>query len=162
MTDNVVNIDDLKKQKVIRELEDDADLDPVASNEKVIGVLTENERAVFLEIMELVEEIQDILDDNEASMLEHLAEITRNRKDKKGYQQEIKKIAEQQMAGLPDGPREEFSRLTVKKDYLNAMLWYIIRDRLGVYGQLVGIRQGFSIICASNHPTQLSPSPVAS
>lgn len=135
-------IKDMREKRVIRDMEAEIELPAFGPGDEKIGVLTEEERALYIEIMAIEADIDDHERELQARSLTQLGQHIREEKDRN---EAVKKWTEN-MIFSDEAEAEVYFEMFYRKDYLNSMLWYNVRRRLGVFGSTMAVRYGFAIV----------------
>lgn len=134
-------IEDLRRRRILREQEQSIDLPNFGPNEERIGVLNDQERAIFVETAVIDATLWDWSKEITARSAEKIAKHIRE----KDTPQEVVEQMQQDIVFEDDAEAEQYYAEVYRKNYLDALLWYGIRERLGCFGANLAIRYGFSV-----------------
>lgn len=139
---DAAKIADMRERKLLTEQSGKVDLPLVSSGEKRLGLLTPEERAVYLQIVDIDTQLEDWGHEIAARSAELVAKHIRSSPDPTTAHENIS--ADSPLESDAEG--EEYYELIYRKEYLQAMFWYTVRARLASFGHTLGIRIGFTIV----------------
>ena len=137
-------IQNLKDQRLISEQEEQIELDPIQPGEQVIGTLTDEERTLYVEIAVLDSQIDETSKELAARSFEKAAAATRKSKSPQDLVAQMK----DEVIFLDNNEAEQFFYEEQRYHYLKNMLYWSLRNRLKVWGAVLGIRAGFAVVVA--------------
>lgn len=137
-------IANLRQQRLISEQEEQIELDPIQPGEQVIGTLTDEERALYIEIAILDAQISDTAKELAARSFEKAAALTRRAKTPADMIAQMKDDA----IFTDNNEAEQFFYEEQRYTYLKSVLYWSMRNRLKVWGAVLGIRAGFAVVIA--------------
>lgn len=134
-------IEALRKRHILREAEADIELPPFGPGMERIGILNDEEKALFIEVTVLDSSLYEWMREITARTHEKIAGAVRSSDSPEAALDKLQK----DMVFANDEEAEEYFEEIYRKDYLNSLLWFNVRSRLGVYGANLSICYGYAI-----------------
>jgi len=134
-------IEDLRKRAILRDVEHTIELEPFGPGDTQVGVLTDFERAVYVERAALWDELQELHKELTARAFEMLASAVR----KSDRPDQIGENIDKTMLFPTKEDAEAYFSLETRFQHLTAVYNSSIRERYG-HGGLYGVRTGFTVV----------------
>lgn len=138
---NPATIERLRDQRILREQESQVDLPAFKAGEEKIGILNVEERTLFIESCTIEQTLWDWSKEISARSAEKVADFIRS----KDNMDEIAQEMEKHMLFQDDGEAEEYYAEVYRKNYIDALMWFSVRERLECFGATLSIRYGFAV-----------------
>jgi hypothetical protein len=139
-------IANLRQQRLISEQEEQLELDPIQPGEQAIGTLTDEERVLYVEIAILDDQISETAKELYARSFEKAAAATRAAKSPADMVASMK----DDVVFKDNNEAEQFFYEQQRYDYLKSILYWSMRNRLKVWGAVLGIRAGYTVVIAGH------------
>lgn len=145
-TNEIVELNDeliksLRDKQVIREGEETIDLPHFEPGQEKIGILTEPERIIFIEMCTIEDSLFEWGREISARAMEKSATFIRSSNTPEDMARKI----QDSMVFVDDNEAEEYYAEIYRRDYLNALFWWGVRYRLKCYGANLSIHHGWSV-----------------
>lgn len=137
---NAAKIKELQDQKIIGKYDDDVELEPV-SGLRVLGELSVHEVHLFTEILNADATLQDSGRELQARITENVSMAIRESE----VPDDIAGKLEHYRLFNDDEEAENYFYELQRLDYLRAMFWFSVRERVQTYAHRLSIRAGFKI-----------------
>ena len=134
-------IEELRRKHLLREAESNVELPSFSAGQEKIGILNDEERAIFCEIATL----DAVLDDWQKEIIARTHEKLAVHVRKTDTPKEALEGFAKDMVFESDEEAEEYFGEVYRRDYLSALFWYNVRLRLGVFGANLAICHGFAV-----------------
>lgn len=134
-------IDSLRERKIIRDISQNIDLDPVNPGERIVGYLNNEERILFIEVASIDDELEELAREQHARSLEMFAKAVRNTATGKNPLRNM----DGTILFPSEEAAEEYFGLMTNLEYLRAIYNNSIRSRYG-HSKVLGVRQGFAVV----------------
>jgi hypothetical protein len=135
-------IQNLKDQRLISEQEENLELSPIQSGEQVIGTLTTEERIIYIEVAMLDDQISETAKELAARSFEKAAAATRKAKTPADMIASMK----DDDVFTDNNEAEQFFYEEQRLQYLKSVLYWSMRNRLKVWGAVLGVRAGYTVV----------------
>jgi hypothetical protein len=139
-------IQNLKDQRLISEQEEGLELSPVQQGEMPIGTLTTEERIIYIEVALLDDQISETAKELTARSFEKAAAATRKAKTPADMVTSMK----EEHIFQDNNEAEQFFYEEQRLQYLKSVLYWSLRNRLKVWGAILGIRAGYTVVIAGH------------
>lgn len=134
-------IAELRRKKLIRDQEESIELDPIDFGEIQIGILTPEERTLFMNSSMLLNEINSIERECTARLLEMTADSVR----KSERLDQVKDNLDQSKMFPSKEEAEDYFRRWTNLEYIKAEFNMSLRERFGHVG-VYGVRKDFVVV----------------